>query len=358
MTPARRRLLQALSLAAFPRAASAEVAYPGIGPDLAIAFPRDHGSHPGFRTEWWYVTGWTADDRGAERGIQVTFFRSRPGVAEASASAFAPRQLLFAHAAIADARIGRLVHDQRAARAGFGVAQAAEGGTDVRLGDWSFVAEGEGWRTRIDGREFALDLAFRATQPPLLQGERGVSRKGPRPEQASGYYSVPQLALEGTIVHAAASQRVTGTAWFDHEWSSAYLAAEAAGWDWCGINLDDGGALMAFRMRGREGGVVWAGGTLREASGRVRRFPPSDVAFVPVRTWRSPRTGVEYPVSFEVRAGDLAFALEPLMDDQELDARGSVGIVYWEGAMRATRGGRPFGRGYLELTGYGTPLVL
>jgi predicted secreted hydrolase len=358
VSPSRRRLLQALALSALPRAAQGEIAYPGIGPDLTIAFPRDHGSHPAFRTEWWYVTGWTLDDRRTERGIQVTFFRSRPGVAEGSRSAFAPRELLFAHAAVAEAGVGRLVHDQRAARAGFGLARAAEGTTDVRLDRWSLVGDGDAWRARVDGREFSLDLRFRATQPPLLQGEGGVSRKGPRPEQASGYYSVPQLAIDGTIARGDGPRPVTGTAWLDHEWSSAYLAADAAGWDWIGVNLEDGGALMAFRIRARDGGTYWAGGTLRDASGRTRTYSPREVAFVPGRTWRSPRTGISYPVSFELRAGDLAIAVEPLMDDQELDARASVGIVYWEGAVRVAAAGRPLGRGYLELTGYGAPLRL
>lgn len=357
MNPLRRRLLQAIALA-LPAAARGEVAYPGVGPELVIGFPRDHGSHPAFRTEWWYVTGWTRDAKGAERGIQVTFFRNRPGVAEASASAFAPREILFAHAAIADPSIGRLVHDQRAARAGFGLAQAAEGRANIRLDRWSFAADGDAWHARVDARGFALDLRFRATQPPLMQGDHGVSRKGPRPEQASGYYSVPQLATEGTVELDGATHRVTGTSWFDHEWSSAYLAAEAAGWDWVGLNLGDGGALMAFRIRDRDGKAYWAGGTLRHASGGERKFGPQEISFVPGRLWRSPRTGITYPVTFEVRLGDLAIALEPLMDDQELDARASVGIVYWEGAVRASAAGVPMGRGYLELTGYGEPLRL
>jgi predicted secreted hydrolase len=355
---ARRRLLALVTLAGVPRAARAAVDYPVILPGDAVALPRDHGSHPGFRTEWWYVTGWTRDASGVERGVQVTFFRTRPGLAEDSRSAFAPRELLFAHAAIADARRGRLVHDQRAARAGLGLAAASTTTTDVHLDGWSLRREGEVYRAKVDARDFALDLSFATTQPPLLQGERGVSRKGPRPGEASGYYSVPQLAVTGSIEAGSGPLAVTGRAWLDHEWSSAYLAPEAAGWDWIGINLDDGGALMAFRMRGRGGGTVWGGGSLRDAHGRVRVLAPGDIAFVPGRTWRSPRTGIAYPVTFDVRAGDRALALEPLMDDQELDARGSVGIVYWEGAVRAQAGGRPAGRGYLELTGYGAPLTL
>ena len=358
MIPGRRRVLAALSLAATPRALRADVDYPMILPGDAVELPRDHGSHPAFRTEWWYITGWTRDAAGNERGVQVTFFRTRTGIGEASRSAFAPRELLFAHAAIADARLGKLVHDQRAARSGLGLAAASTATTDVHLDGWSLRRDGDVYRAKVEARGFALDLAFATTQPPLLQGERGVSRKGPRHGQASGYYSLPQLAISGTLDAGAGALPVGGRAWLDHEWSSAYLASEASGWDWIGLNLDDGGALMAFRMRGREGGTVWAGGSLRDAGGRVTVFGPADIAFAPGRTWRSPRTGIAYPVTFDVRAGATALSLEPLMDDQELDARGSVGIVYWEGAVRARAGGRPVARGYLELTGYGTPLTL
>jgi predicted secreted hydrolase len=352
----RRRLLAALPFTAWGDARAQS--FPSILPGMAVELPRDHGSHPGYRTEWWYVTGWMRDDDGDERGVQVTFFRSRPGLGESSASAFAPRQLLFAHAAIADARTGRLVHAERAARVGFGLAAASEATTDVRLDGWTLKRDGDVYRAKVEASAFALDLAFAVTRPPVLQGERGISRKGPRADQASGYYSIPQLALDGTVDAGGRAQRVRGVAWLDHEWSSAYMAPEAAGWDWTGLNLDDGGALMAFRMRGRSGGVVWAGGSLRDAGGRLRTFSPAEVAFSPGRTWRSPRTGIAYPVTFSLRAGDLEVDLAPLMDDQELDASGSVGIVYWEGAVRARVGGRPAGRGYLELTGYGRPISL
>jgi len=136
------------------------------------------------------------------------------------------------------------------------------------------------------------------------------------------------------------------------------LAPEASGWDWIGINFDDGGALMAFRMRDHSGGTLWAGGTFRGPGGTVRSFEPAEIRFTADRRWRSPRTGIEYPVAMRVGAGGEEYALEPLMDDQELDARASTGTVYWEGAVRALSGGREIGRGYLELTGYGKPLTL
>ena len=330
--------------------------YAQVQPGVELQFPRDQGSHSQFRTEWWYLTGWVKDERGRDLGIQITFFRNRPRVAENNPSRFAPRQLLFAHAALADAKTGKLLHDQRAARAGFGLAEAQEGRTDVAIDDWSLRQTADGYSASIAAREFAYALDFKVTQPVLLQGERGLSRKGPLPDQASYYYSQPQLAVSGTISVKGEQFAVSGSAWLDHEWSSEFLAKEAAGWDWVGLNLADGGALMAFRIRDKEGRTYWAGGALRAADGRVRVLKPEDVSFEPARRWRSPRTGAEYPVAMRLRAGGLDLELEPLMDDQELDSRASTGTIYWEGAVRARAGGKLRGYGYLELTGYWRPL--
>jgi len=332
--------------------------YAQVQPGHVLQYPRDHGSHPQFRTEWWYLTGWVKDARGRDLGIQITFFRNRPRVAEDNPSRFAPRQLLFAHAALADAKAGKLLHDQRAARAGLGLAEAREGRTEVAIDDWSLRQTAAGYSASIAAREFAYALEFKVTQPVLLQGERGLSRKGPLPAQASYYYSQPQLAVSGSITVKGEKHEVNGAAWLDHEWSSEYLAAEAAGWDWIGLNLADGGALMAFRMRDKQGGTLWAGGSLRAAGGRVRVLAPGEVRFEPLRRWRSPRTQAEYPVALRVQAGDMQFELEPMMDDQELDSRASTGTIYWEGAVTAKSGGRLLGLGYLELTGYWRPLRL
>lgn len=306
---------------------------------VVFAFPRDHGSHPSFRTEWWYITGWLDDSI----GFQVTFFRARPGADENNPSSFTPRQILLAHAAIANPKVGHLVHEERAARAGFSLAEAMEARTDVWIDDWRLEQIGEEmrgslYRARIPGRDVDLDLTFLAREI-VRQGENGFSRKGRRPEEASYYYSRPHMSVAGKVN----GKEVSGTAWLDHEWSSAYLAPEAAGWDWCGINLFDGGSLMAFRMRDRNGGVYYA---------------PPGVAFEVARTWKSPRTGVEYPVSVAVKTPQGEFLLKPLMDDQELDARTSTGTIYWEGAVRAFSGDREVGRGYLELTGYWKPMKL
>ncbi len=351
----KRRAFLAVPLALAPAAAQARagVDYAPVVPGRALQFPRDHGSHPDFRTEWWYITGWVAGADLPGAGIQVTFFRTRPGLAEGSASRFAPTQLLFAHAAVSDPGFGRLRHDQRAARAGFGLAEAAEATTDVHIGDWSLRLDGDRYRARIDAREFALDLEFRATQPILPQGRDGFSRKGARAAQASHYYSRPHLATTGRLTIAGRVHDVRGNAWLDHEWSSEVLGADAVGWDWAGINFDDGRALMAFRIRAGDGSVLWAGGTLREGDGAARSFAPEELRFNPLRQWRSPRTGIVYPVAFRLQAGALDLVLEPVQDDQELDSRASVGVIYWEGAVRVSSEGRAMGRGYLELTGYG-----
>lgn len=331
--------------------------YPGVVADHAIDFPRDAGAHPAYRSEWWYITGWLQDSAGASFGVQVTFFRNRPRVAESNPSAFAPRQLLFAHAAIGDPRHGRLRHDQRAAREGFGLAGAAEDTTAVWIDDWSLKLAGNVYVATVAARDFQFTLRFALTQDTLLQGQEGFSRKGPSMANASYYYSQPQLAVSGSLAVEGKTMSVTGTAWFDHEWSSAAMASEASGWDWTGINLDDGGALMAFRMRDRSGAAFWAGGKFRAADRTTRTLAPADVRFMPNRRWRSPRTGVEYPVSMRIAVGGDEYTLQPLMDDQELDSRASTGTIYWEGAVRALRGGRNVGRGYLELTGYGKPLT-
>ena len=286
-----------------------------VKPGVELQFPRDQGSHPQFRTEWWYLTAWVKDARGGDLGIQITFFRNRPRVAEDNPSRFAPRQLLFAHAALADANTGTLLHDQRAARAGFGLAEAQQGRTDVAIDDWSLRQTAGGYSASIAAREFEYALDFKVTQPVLLQGERGLSRKGPLPAQASYYYSQPQLAVSGSITVKGERREVSGQAWLDHEWSSQYLAPQARGWDWIGLNLAGGGALMAFRIRDGSGGTLWAGGALRAADGRLRVLAPGEVKFEVLRRWRSPRTQTEYPVALRVQAGELEFELAPMMDD-------------------------------------------
>jgi predicted secreted hydrolase len=323
-----------------------------VVPGYVISFPRDEGSHPDFRVEWWYITGWLENPVRKTLGFQVTFFRVRTSLSGDNPSAFAPRQVLIAHAALSDPARGSLLHEERAARAAFALAGAREGVLDVWIDDWSLRAEANGCRARLAGASMALDLALTPTQPPLLQGEAGLSRKGPRAESASYYYSLPHLAVRGEVFNHGRREAVHGRAWFDHEWSSSYMDERAVGWDWIGINLDDGGALMAFRMRTATGASLWSGATLRTPGAPARTFGTEAVHFTPGRTWRSPRSGADYPVAWRVTAGAWSFEIEPLMDDQENDTRKTTGAIYWEGAVIARHDGRVIGRGYLELTGY------
>ena len=352
-----RRLLSILALLLLA-AAAPTADYPVVRPGVPFAFPRDHGAHPAYRTEWWYATGWLRTEDGRDLGFQVTFFRSRVPGDPRNPSTFAPRQILFAHAGLSDPAAGRLLHDQRAARAGFGLAGAATRDAAVAIRDWSLRRRADGrFEARIPAKGFTLALLLTPTQPPFLQGQAGYSRKGPDPTDASHYYSMPHLRVSGTVLRGGRSVRVRGEAWLDREWSSSYLDGRAAGWDWTGLNLDDGSALMAFRIRGKAGGTIWAGGSLRRRDGRIVRFAPGDVAMQPVRRWRSPATGAVYPVeqrlAVRLPEGIRRFRLTPLFDAQELDGRSGGLPVYWEGAVRT-----PGGRGYLELTGYVAPLAI
>jgi predicted secreted hydrolase len=329
----RRRAFLGLAFLPLPVWA-AKVRYPVVRPNPKFQFPRDHGAHPDYRIEWWYVTGWLD----GPLGFQITFFRARPEEESANPSSFNPRQILFAHAALSDPKRGRLLHDQRAARAGFSLAHAETDRTGVWIDDWKLELEGNRYQARIAARDFDFDFTFFASQP-VLQGESGFSRKGRRAEEASYYYSRPQMNVAGSV----SGKSVSGTAWLDHEWSSAYLAPEAAGWDWCGINLFDGSSLMGFRMRNRQGGTHYAS---------------PGITMTPLRVWKSPRTGTEYPVEQSIRTEKEEFILKPLMDDQELDSRTSSGTIYWEGAVRAFKNNNEIGQGYLELTGYWKPMKL
>lgn len=349
----------------------------GAGPAAAalsaapLRFPRDHGSHTGFATEWWYITGQVrADD--ALWGFQVTFFRSRVDVAATLHSAFAARQLLFAHAALTDLREQRQLHDQRIARAGFGVAEASEADTALRLQDWRLTRQevDAPGRSRylidVPAQGFALQLQATSTQPVLLQGDQGLSRKGPEPTQTSWYVSQPQLAIEGQITLGGRrmliqpGQAGDNRAWMDHEWSEALMHPDAVGWDWIGMNLRDGGALTAFVLRRRDGSTLWAGGSFRSsAQAGVQVFGASDVRFTPLRLWLSPASGARYPVQWQVDTPVGQFQVLALLDDQELDSSASTGAIYWEGLSELRNAaGEEIGRGYLEMTGYSQPLHL
>jgi predicted secreted hydrolase len=347
----RRPFLAGLSALAFARGADA------LAP-RRIAFPADHGAHPDLRTEWWYITG-HAESGGRSFGFQVTFFRTRVDATQGMQSAFAAKQLLFAHAAITDVQGGKLWHDQRIARAGFGIAQASEQDAHLRLRDWSLVREGEAWHAVLPATDFALDLRCTPTQPVLLQGKSGLSRKGPEEAQASYYYSLPQLAVGGQLSLQGRSFTVTGRAWLDHEWSEEVLHPDAVGWDWVGMNLDDGSALTAFRLRRKDGGTLWDGGSFRSANGSLYVASPGETEFRAQRRWTSPLSNATYPVEWMIRTPADFYTVRAVIDNQELDSRNSTGAIYWEGLSDLIDSkGQRVGRGYLEMTGYASRLRL
>ena len=373
MNPGRRRWLigQAnltgltglAGLAALAGAPPARASDDAVRRSRALRFPRDHGAHIGARTEWWYATGWLGTAAAPALGFQITFFRSRTGLAEGNPSRFAPRQLLFAHAAVTDLAARRHVHDQRivrwsgAADADGGRADAHDG--DVHIASWALRREAEAWLAQLPAADFTLALTLQPTQPLLLQGEAGFSRKGPQERQASHYYSQPQLAARGRVTLGGAVHALTGRAWLDHEWSDEILHPEAVGWDWIGINLFDGSALTAFALRRRDGSVLWAGGSFRAPGAPVRSFAPQDTHFTPGRRWRSPVSNASYPVQWQVRTPAGGFEVRALIDAQELDSRAGTGTVYWEGLSELLDAqGRRVGLGYLEMTGYAAPLRL
>ena len=353
-----RKPLTLLALSFVSLMAAAQGAYAPVIAGHPLRFPEDLGSHPQFRTEWWYVTGWLLTGRGESLGFQITFFRTKPGMDGGNPSSFAPRQIMVAHCALSDPKRGTLWQDQRIRRDALSLAGAAEGNTRVWIDRWSLEREAQTYVAKIAAEDFSFDLTLSEAQEVLINGDEGVSRKGPQVQAASYYYSLPHMQVAGTVSRKGSATQVTGEAWFDHEWSSEYLDAEAAGWDWIGINLQDGGALMAFQIRGLDGKPRWAGGTIRSGTGASRILRPEDVDFRAGRRWTSPRTGIVYPVEWTVRADGREINLRPLFDDQENDTRLSTGAIYWEGAVRAFDDHGQVGRGYLELTGYGERLRL
>jgi predicted secreted hydrolase len=368
MTPAPALLSLGLRRRQLLTAALVTAVWPaGALPVPNLRFPRDLGSHPDFGTEWWYITGHAraAAGGGAPRefGFQLTFFRSRVEATQAMTSQFAARQLLFAHAALTDVQGGKLWHDQRIARAGFGVAEASETDTALKLRDWSLMrteAPASTYTANLPAQDFGLQLQLTATQPLLLQGRQGLSRKGPQAEQASYYISQPQLAVKGQLRLKDQRFDITdGRAWLDHEWSTALLHPDAVGWDWIGMNLADGGALTAFHLRRADGSALWDGGSFRSADGTLRVFEHGEVAFTPLRHWTSPLSNSRYPVQWRVSTPAGTFTVSAVVDNQELDSRASTGAIYWEGlSTLRDAAGAAVGRGYLEMTGYVSRLKL
>ena len=319
-------------------------------------FPRDHGAHPDFQTEWWYYTGNLADAAGRRFGFQFTIFRrALSPKATSSASEFRSNDMYMAHFTVSDIAGGDFHHDARYARGGAGLAGAqVQPRYRVWLEDWRIEAENDdATATRISAKsaDFGIDLALRQVKPPALQGNQGLSQKSAEVGNASYYYSLSRLETRGHVTLGAATYAVSGRTWMDHEFSTSALGDDAQGWDWFGLIFDDGSELMAGQIRLIDGGIEPAFGGLRiYADGSTRALDSSDISISALAQWRSPHSDAVYPAGWEIEvAGAQGFRIEvtPLQADQELQG---AGIVYWEGAVRVS--GDKHGYGYAELTGY------
>lgn len=327
-----------------------------------FSFPADHGPHPEFRTEWWYVTGNLATAEGRGFGFQWTVFRNAltPKVPPRG-SRWGARDVYLGHFAVSDLAGGRFRSFERFRRGALGLAGASAAPFRVALDDWALESSGAAtWPARVrasagqgDGRA-AIDLVLDQGVPPVLQGERGLSKKGGEPGNASYYYSLPRMPARGVIRIGGQAFAVSGLAWLDREWSTSVLAPGLAGWDWFALQLDDGRELMLYRLRGRDGAASpESRGTLIAAGGSTRTIEWREVALEESATWTSPKSGGRYPAAWRIRifSEALDLSVRPRLADQELDGT----YRYWEGAVEVhgTREGRPVsGRGYVELTGY------
>jgi len=332
-----------------------------------FSFPADHGPHPDFRTEWWYFTGNLATSEAPEGhrfGFQLTFFRSAlaPEMPKRG-SAWATRQAWLAHFTVSDVEGGRFRSFERWSRGAAGLAGVETAPFRVWVEDWSATAEPgtqvfPAWLRAAQG-DVAIDLRLSQGKPPVLQGDRGLSRKSSEPGNASFYYSLTRMPASGTVRVGAETFSVEGAAWMDREWSTSSLGAGQVGWDWFALQLADGTDLMLYQLRHADGGSrasypdPASSGSVVGPDGRSRTLPFRAFSLEVLDHWTSPRSGARYPARWRVRvpAEDLDLTVTPLLADQELD----VSFRYWEGAVAVdgTHRGTPVdGRGYVELTGY------
>lgn len=361
-----------LALVASAPAANPEAGSPGrasqpeFRPALAgysYLFPRDHGSHDEFRTEWWYYTGHLSTASGRRYGYQLTFFRR--GVDQASVrsnpSRWAIRDLYLAHLALSDHDQARFRYAEKISRAGIGKAGAETGRLRVWIDRWSAEAlpsVQDRHHLRASAEDFSLDLFVTPEKPPVIHGEGGVSRKGGALDQASHYYSLTRLATTGTVTVAGETLAVSGTSWMDHEFGSGDLGPDQVGWDWFSIQLENQTELMFYRLRRADGTTDPASsGTLVFPDGRSQHLLTSDVHIEALDHWTSGQSGTRYPSRWhiEVPTAGLMLDLIPRLSNQELMTRRSTQVTYWEGAVEVTgklREASIAGLGYVELTGY------
>ena len=323
-----------------------------------FAFPADHGPHPGFRNEWWYVTGNLDGDRGRRFGFELTIFRFEltPELPHAE-SDWRSNQVYIAHFAVTDAGRERFYTAERYSRGALGLAGASADPFRVWIDDWEIATvEGgqpERWRLRASDSEFAIDVSLVAAKAPVLNGVDGLSQKSAEPGNASYYYSITRWRTDGTLRVGDDEFRVSGLSWLDREWSSSALAPDQLGWDWFALQLSDGSELMFYNLRKLDGSQdEHSAGTWIDADGRSRHIGREEIDIAVTDTWESPGGG-RYPSAWTLRfpGEGLSLDIRPVMADQELFTT----VRYWEGAVDVVgdRRGSPIeGRGYVELTGY------
>jgi len=328
-----------------------------------FAFPRDHGAHEDFRTEWWYYTGQLTTKDGRPFGYELTFFRRGmpPDQTKTLPSKWAVTHLYLAHFAISDLSKGRFHYTDKMSRAGLGKAGAAQDQLHVWIDRWSAESPSAAPDTQIlqaADRDMAIQLTVSPEKPLVVHGTDGISHKGPLIGQASHYYSFTRLATTGTLTVGNESFDVTGTSWMDHEFGSADLDKDLVGWDWFCLQLDDQRELMLYRLRRADGSADPASsGTLIDRDGRGHHLLIEDFTLEPTSYWTSQTSHARYPQRWRLTLPSQHLSLEvvPRMAEQELSPKRSTQITYWEGAVETTgtAQGKPIqGQGYMELTGY------
>jgi predicted secreted hydrolase len=342
-------------------------------PGTAFVFPRDHGSHPDFKIEWWYITGhlWSQADPQRRFGFQATFFRSagaQPGAPNAEpAGNFASEPIYLAHMALLDVKTGKFISQERLNRSGWDAGSSVET-LDTRNGNWSLrFSDPAAGVMKLIGTvrsDAVFSLSLTPSKPLVRFGRDGVSRKGEDLLASSYYLTFPRLTADGSMRIGEEDLAVRGEAWMDHEISSSQLAANQVGWDWAAIQLHDGREIMAYRMR-LENGATDRFSTLAwvDAKGVAQQFAPEHFTWRALQQWKSPHTGAEYPSGVEITTIDpnsgakATLRLVPFAVDQELTG-GLGGVAYWEGACRVLdEGGKEIGSAFLELTGYAGKII-
>lgn len=307
-------------------------------PETRFVFPQDHGSHNGFRIEWWYVTANLEAADGTPYGIQWTLFRSAlaPGGAEAD-------QAWMAHAAVSTPGGHRFA--ERFARGASGQAGVTADPFDAFIDEWQMTGPDlNNLRLTAQGTDFHYDLKLDADGPFILQGDAGYSVKS-EAGQASHYYSQPFYQVTGTITLEDGPVEVTGRAWLDREWSSQPLEETQTGWDWFSLHFDSGEKMMGFQVRD-EDGSVYAVGTWIDADQNSQALTPDQLR-ITATAW-SDVAGRRIPTTWDLSLPDrdLSITTTAIYPDSWM---GTL-VSYWEGPVTIT-GTHP-GIGYLEMSGY------